>query len=102
MNFHVMKSWIISQMRRAAVSIPSNIAEGHARSSTAEFMHFITIASGSIAELETQVILSHDFRYMDIDNKHNILDLLNTIEKCYEDYISRWKYENKEWGQKEW
>lgn len=49
---------IISQMRRAAVSIPSNLAEGQARSTTAQFVHFISNAEGSLAELETQVRLS--------------------------------------------
>ncbi|WP_449418790.1 four helix bundle protein [Phormidium nigroviride] len=47
-----------SQMQRAAVSIPSNIAEGHARKSTKEFLQHISIALGSLAELETQLIIA--------------------------------------------
>ena len=48
---------LISQMRRAAVSVPSNLAEGQARKSTAEFIQFISIAEGSVAELDTQLFL---------------------------------------------
>ena len=47
-----------SQMRRAAVSIPSNIAEGRSRSHSAEFLHFVSISLGSLAELETQLDLT--------------------------------------------
>src|SRR3982074_3892802 len=56
------KFGLVSQMRRAAVSIPSNIAEGQARHTTGEFIQFISHAEGSVAELDTQLILSVELR----------------------------------------
>jgi four helix bundle protein len=56
---------LTSQMRRAAVSIPANVAEGHARDSTKEFLHHISIALGSLAELETMLVLAESFGYSD-------------------------------------
>lgn len=49
---------LVSQMRRAAVSVPSNIAEGQARHGRREFLQFLSHAGGSLAELETQILLS--------------------------------------------
>jgi len=57
------KFGLVSQMRRAAVSIPSNIAEGQARHTTKEFIQFISHAEGSVAELETQLMLAVDLGY---------------------------------------
>lgn len=50
---------LADQMKRCAVSVPSNIAEGHSRHSTKEYIHFLYIAAGSCAEFETQLILAN-------------------------------------------
>jgi len=68
------KYGLVSQMRRAAVSIPSNIAEGQARHTTGEFIQFISHAEGSVAELETQLIIAVELCYC---NRADIDDTLH-------------------------
>jgi len=55
---------LVSQMRRAAISIPSNIAEGAARGGTKEFIHFLGMARGSLSELETQLYISRELGFV--------------------------------------
>jgi four helix bundle protein len=55
---------LTSQMRRSAISIPSNIAEGFRRQSSKEFKQFLNIALGSLAELETQLIIAKELSYL--------------------------------------
>ncbi|MDI9571408.1 MAG: four helix bundle protein [Pseudomonadota bacterium] len=62
-----------SQMTRAALSIPSNIAEGQARHSTGEFLHFLGIARGSLAELETLLILAERLNFFQKESVANAL-----------------------------
>src|SRR5258705_9913150 len=59
----IEKFGLIAQMRRAAVSIPSNLAEGQARHATGEFIQFISHAEGSVAELDTQLMLSIELQF---------------------------------------
>ena len=56
---------LTSQIRRAAVSVPSNIAEGQAHYSKLEFRHFLRHAQGSVAELETQILIAQRLKYLD-------------------------------------
>lgn len=56
---------LTSQVRRAAVSVPSNIAEGHARSGPREFAHHVSIAYGSLSEMETQILIAQRLGYSD-------------------------------------
>ena len=72
---------IVSQMRRCSVSVPSNIAEGAGRSSLKEFSHFLSIALGSLAELETQIIISQKLDYMHQVDFDTLLTELTTIRR---------------------
>ena len=72
---------LISQMRRAAVSIPSNIAEGQARHTTKEFIQFISHAEGSLAELETQVIVSTELAYCNPQSANRAQDLAGELKR---------------------
>jgi len=56
---------LTSQIRRSAISVPSNIAEGQARNTTPGFLHFLSIARGSLKEVETQVIIARRLDYID-------------------------------------
>ncbi len=66
-------------MRRAAVSIPSNIAEGAARNGKKEFVQFLYIALGSLSELETQIIIAERLRY--ISNVESMINECSIIKK---------------------
>jgi len=72
---------LTSQLQRSAVSIASNIAEGQGRNSRNEFRHFLGIALGSLAELETQIILAQRFNYISEQESSRILQLTDEIGK---------------------
>lgn len=81
---------LTSQIRRSAVSIPSNIAEGSARKGDKEYIHFLYIALGSIAELETQLLIASDLGYLNNVERYEssiirirsmLLGLINYLEQ---------------------
>lgn len=72
---------IVSQMRRSAVSISSNIAEGSGRKSKKEFCYFLRVAYGSACELETQLIISKNLNFMNEEFFLNLLKKNDEIQK---------------------
>lgn len=72
---------LASQLQRAAVSIPSNIAEGNARRTTRDYARFIAIACGSTAELQTQLILAVELKLADSDEAISVLETCERVSK---------------------
>lgn len=70
-----------SQLQRAAVSIPSNLAEGSSRRSTKEFLRFINIATGSLSELETQLIAANRLTYISQNELDTLLNFTDEISR---------------------
>ena len=85
---------LTSQMRRASVAIPSNIAEGYGRKSRKEFTQFLSISYGSGLELETQLTLSKRIKLGNSGEIKNALDLLQEILKMLNSMISKLKKGN--------
>ena len=72
---------LTNQMRRASVSIPSNIAEGQGRSSTKDFVHFLHMAKGSLQELETQINIAFRLGFLPEDSRSFLFSLTNETSK---------------------
>ena len=81
------KKGLCDQLQRAVVSISSNIAEGSARTSDSEFAHFLDIALGSAYEVETQLLISKNVGYINLNIYNQLLDELVSIEKQLAGFI---------------
>ena len=66
---------LASQLRRAAVSVPSNIAEGYCRSGRREFAHALSISLGSLGEVETQVLIAERLGYLPVESRTEMMNL---------------------------
>ena len=75
------KFGLTSQMRRAAISIPSNIVEGYGRKTIPDYVRSLYIAYGSNCELETQTLLSADLQYLNKNIKKSLLDKIHEVER---------------------
>ena len=80
---------LVSQMRRAAVSIPSNVAEGFNRKHNSEYRQFLYVALGSSAELETHVEIVHDLGFLKETFRDNLLEKLDHESKMPRNLIKR-------------
>ncbi len=77
---------LIQQMRKAAVSIPSNIAEGCGRGSDPQLAHFLDIAQGSAFELETQLYLANELNFLGTDEMNILVTKLTTLQKMIDGF----------------
>lgn len=77
---------LTSQLRRASVSVPSNLAEGHSRSATKDLIRFVNMARGSLAEIETQLIIARSLNYCDSVEVERILSLTEEESRMLSGY----------------
>jgi four helix bundle protein len=80
---------LTAQMRRAAVSVPSNIAEGYGRQATGEYRHHLAICRGSLLELETQLLICRRLEYLSVPETELVLDEIVQISKMLGSLISK-------------
>ena len=80
---------LISQMRRSAVSVPSNIAEGSQRTTNRDFHSFIAIAKGSLAEVETHALLAHEIGYITKEDAEKYLGHVQEVSKMLRAFAAK-------------
>lgn len=82
---------LTSQVRRSAVSIPSNIAEGYGRNSTGDYTRFLQIALGSLFEVQTQIEIAFNLHYNSENDFQSLFDLSREIERMLSSLINKLK-----------
>lgn len=93
---------LTDQMRRAAVSIVSNIAEGYERGSNVEFVRFLCIAKGSCGEVRAQVGVAHDLRYITDEEKEDLINRCREISKmlaAFIEYLKQGRFSGQKYKQ---
>ncbi|HEY6170782.1 MAG TPA: four helix bundle protein [Candidatus Kapabacteria bacterium] len=80
---------LMSQSRRCSVSIPSNIAEGHKRGTRKDYRNFLTFSRGSLAELETQLLIANNLKYIELGSIESMLQEIEEISKMLTSLINK-------------
>ena len=89
-SFPRSEEWgLTAQMRRAVISVPSNIAEGYGRQATGEYRHHLSIGRGSLLELETQVLLGKRLKYLQPVDADSVITEIEQISKMLATLISK-------------
>ncbi len=78
---------LTSQVRRSAVSVPSNIAEGFTRRAAGDKKYLLSVSSGSLAELETQIELAENFSYISVNDKNEVFEISSTAGKMITQFV---------------
>jgi len=79
---------LTSQLRRAAVSVPSNIAEGQGRATTGEFVQFLCHARGSLYEVETQILIGRNLGYMTLEQQESLISSVTRVGRVLNGLIT--------------
>lgn len=81
------KFGLVSQLRRSAISIPSNISEGYGRNSSNDFIRFLNIAMGSLFEVQTQIEIAQNLQYINMEKFETLFEKSREIERMMSSFI---------------
>jgi four helix bundle protein len=94
--YHATGTWprdelfgLTAQVRRAAVSVMANIAEGHGRTGSREFLHHLSIADGSLSEVEAHLLFAHRLRFLDDATLDRLVNLIEEVRRLLRGLIRR-------------